>query len=442
MFVTRLNQKVFERAIATPFITAILGPRRVGKSTLVQHFATQRVEQKWVFLNMDSRPERQRVEADELAKIIEERGGQKISPAQPLWVAIDEAQKCPQLFDQIKILYDRYKGSLALKFVLTGSGFLGLHHLAAETLAGRIELLHLREFGIRETAALQSPPFPDLPSILDLLTTSDGAQKILALIDELAPFRPKLTAALQEQMIWGGLPEVLQEGESMGEKERRIVYLGNYLQTYLEKDVRDIETISDLGLYQRMMGVIAGQTGSVREDKRILEALGCSRDTLKKYRGFLEATLVYREVYPYIGSSLRRLVKSPKGYLMNNGLVSYLTGIYDMNALLATGAIGHRFENWLLKEMLIWLDRDPRQSEVYFWRTSGNVEVDFIAVQRPLVIPFEATFSSNIERKKVKHLSQILREEKAAPFGCYLYNGEARYDKESRILFLPAWTIG
>jgi len=390
---------------------------------------------------MDSLEERQRIETGELKKIIEEKAFQKITPERPLSVAIDEAQKCPALFDQIKILYDEYKETPALKFVLTGSGFLGLHHLAAETLAGRIELIQLREFGIRETAGLQSPPFPSLPSILDQLAGNEAASKIISLSNRMAPFRPQLQKALEEQMVWGGLPEVLQEGGTESGEKRRVTYLGNYLQTYLEKDIRDTETISDIGLYQRMMEVVAQQTGSIREDKKIVGALGCSRDTLKKYRGYLEATLVYREVYPYIGSPLRRIVKSPKGYLTNNGLVSYLTGIYDRNALLKTGTIGHRFENWLLKELLVWLDRDPRQSEIYFWRTSGQVEVDFVVVKQPLVIPFEATFSSKSDQKKVKHLSIFLNQEKKAPFGCYVYNGEVHYDEGSRILFLPAWLI-
>ncbi len=238
------------------------------------------------------------------------------------------------------------------------------------------------------------------------------------------------------------MPELLQEGSDETGRERRIRYLGNYLQTYLEKDIRDTETIADLGLYQRMMEVIAQQTGSVREEKKIVETLGCSRDTLKKYRGFLEATLVYREVYPYIGSPLRRIIKSPKGYLTNNGLLSYLTGLYDRHALVTTGTIGHRFENWLLKELLIWLDRDPRQSEVYFWRTSGHVEVDLIVVRRPLVVPFEATCSSKVDGKKVKHLLGFLHQEKAAPFGCLVYQGEPGYDAQSKVFFLPAWAVG
>lgn len=438
MYVTRSNQNTIFNSFESAYISALLGPRRVGKSTLVQHFSSQFPDKNWVFLNMDIRAERLRVEAEQLEALLEEKARKKITPGAPMWVAIDEAQKCPALFEQIKVLYDRFKGTSAIKFILTGSGFLSLHQLAAETLAGRIELHHLREFNLRESLALKEGKNLKLPSLTDALFQTheiDAAQDSLA---QLAPHRVPLQNCLRDHLIWGGLPEVLENSDY----ENRISYLGNYLQTYLEKDVRDIPTVSDLGLYQRMMEIIAQQTGSVREDKRIVDSLGCSRDTLKKYRGYLEATLVYRELYPFIGSGLKRLVKSPKGYLCNNGLISYLTGVYDLNALEKTGAIRHRFENWAMREIQIALDRDPRQSEMYFWRTSGNVEVDLVIQKHPQVFPFEITYGSQKDPRKLKHLRQFLRTEKSAPHGFYLYNGEWEWDEKSRILFIPAWALG
>lgn len=438
MFASRWNQSIIFDSFRSPFVTAVLGPRRVGKSTLVQHYAEQEKEKKWIFLNMDLRAERLRVESDQLESLIEEKARQKISPDSPLRIAIDEAQKCPPLFEQIKVLYDRFKQKPAVKFILTGSGFLTLHQLAAETLAGRIQLLHLREFGLRETASLHEGSDLPVESIFGSPPQEPDLQRLKQRVADLTPHREVLQNSLREQMVWGGLPEVLE----LETDEKRISYLGNYLQTYLEKDIRDLATLTDLTLYQRMMEIIAQLTGSVREDKRLIEALGCSRDTLKKYRGFLEATLVYRELYPYIGSSLKRLVKSPKGYLTNNGLISYLTGIYDLNALEKTGAVGHRFENWVLREIQTWLDGDPRQSEIYFWRTSGGVEVDLVVARHPVVYPFEVTYGSRIDGRKVRHLEQFLREEKKAPAGFYVYNGPFHYDSGAKIIFLPAWTLG
>ena len=153
------------------------------------------------------------------------------------------------------------------------------------------------------------------------------------------------------------------------------------------------------------------------------------------------ATLMYEEVYPYINSSLKRLVKTPKGYLTNNGLISYLSGIEDLNILKTTGLVGHRFENWVLKELAVWLDRDPRQNKIYFWRTHGGVEVDFVVKKQLDIIPIEISFSQQVERKKVKHLKLFLQEENRAKFGVCIYNGPFLHDADARIYFLPAWAI-
>ena len=164
------------------------------------------------------------------------------------------------------------------------------------------------------------------------------------------------------------------------------------------------------------MQVLAQQTGSLRDDEKILCALSCSRNTLKKYRDYLIATLMIKDVYPYISSPLRRLVKSPKTYFLNNGLISYLSGIADLDLLKKTGLVGHRLENWFLKELQIWLDRDARYHQIYFWRTSNGAEVDLIVEKTPHIFPFEVTYSHKKDLKKIRNLKEFLHD---APKGSY-----------------------
>lgn len=441
MYIYRVNESVIHRSFDGAFVTALLGQRRVGKSTLVAHYAEQRRSECWVFLNMDNREERQKVENSQLKAIIQEAAQQQIGIGRKIWVAIDEAQKCPALFDQIKLLYDEYKDCAVIKFILTGSGFLSLHQLSAESLAGRIELYHLRDFSLKESCVFKKMMLPDgslLDAISRLCDAKNAHNEIKSYVEACAPFRVRIEESLSEQIIYGGLPEVLQ----MGDIDARRNYLRNYLQTYLEKDIRSITTIADLNLYQKLMEIVAEQTGSIRQDREMIEALGCSRDTLKKYRGFLCATLVYRELYPFIGKALKRIVKSPKAYLLNNGLISYLTGIDDLNVLQKSGLIGHRFENWFLKELQIWLDRDMKRSEIYYWRTSGKMEVDFVVDKKPHVIPFEVTYSNRIQDKKVKNLVNFMQEEPKAKYGFYIYMGDFSFDIENNIFFIPAWAVG
>lgn len=436
-YVNRSIQSSVYESFECPYITAVLGPRRVGKSTLVNTYVAKYPARCWVSFNMDNFMQRQRIAKSDLKAMIQEQALCLIGAVKPIWVVIDEAQKCPELFDQIKILYDQFKDQpLGIKFILTGSGGLSLHKLSAETLAGRIEILYLREFSAYEITNLKhNIEIPKL-NILNLIL--ENPTKFLEAINSLMPYKLILEESLQHSLIWGGLPEMVLNTSS----QKSLLYLGNYLHTYLEKDVRAINEITNLNLYQQLIEIIAAQTGSIREDQKILASLNCARETLKKYRGYLNATLMYQEIYPFIEAAFKRLTKTPKGFLLNNGLISLLTGIYDLDILIKTGLIGHRFENWFLHTLNVWLDQIVGQNHIYYWRTSGGVEIDFIVDKKPLLLPFEVTMSTRRDAKKIKHLKQFMDLEKRATHGYYVYNGPYEYDENLKIHFLPAWTLG
>ena len=434
----RMNESLIQASFERSRVTALLGARRVGKTTLLMSYMSKHPDRKWVFFNMDKRDERLRIENEELGLMIEESALQRIGRGEKIWVAIDEAQKCPALFDQVKAIYDGNKDRDTIKFILTGSGHLNLHQLAAESLAGRVELMHLREFNLKEmTELMYSDVSIPNGSFFGLVIKSFDEAKLQEFSEERRPFQKILLSTLQTHLIWGGLPEVLEE-QTPSERQR---YLANYLQTYLENDVRAIESISDLGLYQQLMKACAEQTGSLRDDQRLLSALGCSRNTLNKYRGYLMATMQYKEVFPYINSTVKRLVKSPKGYLINNGLVSYLTGIQDYSVLTTSGLLGHRFENWLLNELLTWTDSIVENYSIYFWRTSGGAEVDFVVSIGAEILPIEVTFSTQILPNKTRHLREFLEREPKSKWGIYLYNGTFKIDRGQHIIYLPTWMI-
>jgi uncharacterized protein len=438
MYLFRSNESFIFQSLERPLVSALLGPRRVGKTTLVNHYIKLHPDRKWIVFNMDDRPQRLRIANNELHLMIEEKALQRVGAAEKIWVVIDEAQKCPELFEQVKIIYDTFKDQNAIKFILTGSAHLDLHELSAESLAGRVDLLNLREFNLREiTSFYHKQKNITETTAFDLLLDSSSLPSLENLFLELRPFNKIFKDSLEQQIVFGGLPEVLQEENN----DYRWRYLANYLQTYLEKDVRAIATIGDLTLYQQLMQLCAEQTGSLRDDKKITDALHSSRNTINKYRSYLAATLQYVDIYPYIGNALKRLTKSPKGYIINNGLVSYLTGLNNLPILKTTGQIGHRFENWFLNELQVWLDKSVEHRRINYWRTTSGVEVDFIVTLGHRVIPIEITYSTQIQKDKLRHLQIFLSGEPKAQFGIYLYMGDFLYDKNLRIYFLPAWMV-
>lgn len=433
----RVQEERLFLAFAGSMITGVLGPRRVGKSTIIDYYFNLYPEWTVVRFNMDKLKEREQIKAGLLEDLILNAIKRPLIQGQRVWVAIDEAQKCPELFEQIKILYDVYKDKEAIKFILTGSALLELHRLSAESLGGRIKLYYLSAFNLSEAVYLQHQIKRD-HTVFDIIQQNQWNEENWREYQQfMRPYADSCRQTLNEMLLWGGLPEVLMLTDNM----ERLDYLGNYLQTYLEKDVRALESITDLNVYRHLMDIIAEQTGSIKDDQKILQALGCHRDTLKKYRGYLQATLMYQEIHPYINSMLKRLVKAPKGYLINNGLVSFLTGLHDNVLLTKTGNMGHRLENWFLNELQVWLNKHSGKHGVHYWRTSAGVEVDFVVHMPPNVFPFEVTLSSTIDTRKVKHLQQFCQYEPKAPIGYYIYQGNLHWDSEKKIVFLPAWFV-
>ena len=438
MYICRENEEELFASFEGTFVSALLGPRRVGKTTLVEHYIDAHPERKWIQFNMDERKQRQRIVNDELVLMIEESSLQRVGDHEKLWVVIDEAQKCPELFEQIKLLYDAFKGKNKIKFILTGSAHLNLHKFAAETLAGRVDLLRLREFNLREIARLlKTDLVPVQNTAFHLIFNSPNPDSLQAHYSSLRPFQKVLTGALEQQLVWGGLPEALQIESEKG----KLKYLSNYLQTYLEKDIREIPSINDLTLYENLMKIMAEQTGAVRDDQKVINALRCSRNTMQKYQGYLIATWQYVEIEPYIPNTLKRIVKSPKGYLRNNGLISYFTGIKDLPILNQTGLIGQRFENWFLNELSSFMDPIGDYYKICFWRTHSGQEVDFVIQIGEKIIPFEVTYSLQTLPKKIRNLKAFLEDNPKASFGVYLYRGPMKFEREDKILFLPAWMV-
>ncbi len=432
---TRVNADVIIEGINNQFVTAILGPRRVGKSTFIQSYIAAHPQQKWTIFNMDIRSQRKNMEQGGLRIEIEKQALQKVGGNEKLWVVIDEAQKCPELFDQIKVIYDEFKDKNLIKFILTGSASLDLHNLSAESLAGRIVLLNMREFTIKEMAMFNHKVNISSNSLLNILVQQPD--EIASAIDGLLPYKDILQESLEFQLVYGGLPEVIK----LQTERERFQYLDQYIQSYLEKDVRKIAEITNLDLYQKLLEVLAEYTGSLRDDKRLIESLGCARNTLKKYRGYLVATKVYHEVFPVMSDSLKRIIKSPKGYVHNNGIVSILTGLDELMLLKKSSQIGHRLENWFLKELQVWLDRDVKRHRIYYWHTIGGMEVDFIVERKPRLIPFEVTHATKIDSKKLRNLATFMQKSGRAACGFLIYNGDYIYKPELNIHCIPAWAI-
>ena len=304
-------------------IVAILGPRQSGKTTLARHIFAHKP-----YVNLEEPDQRQFAEDDPRGFLARFPGG----------AVIDEAQRCTKLFSYLQTVVD---GSARRGlFVLTGSQQIGLMETITQTLAGRVGTVHL------------------LPSSHSELRDAGCAPQTPA-----------------EAMFRGGYPPLFDS--SPPDPAR---WLNAYLHTYVERDVRSTINIRDLSMFQRFLGLSAGSAGQLVNTVRLGADSGISHNTVRAWLGVLEAGFVVFLLQPYHENFRKRLVKTPKLYFYDTGLLCRMLAIESPGQLLTHPSRGAVFENWVVVELLKGFLNRGDEPRLYFWRDSAGHEVDILRV--------------------------------------------------------------
>ena len=330
------------RTLAREFkIVAIVGPRQSGKTTLAQA----------VFA---AKPYASLEDPDLLRFAQEDPRG--FLGQYPGGAVIDEAQRCPELFSYLQGIVDRNRE--AGQFVLTGSQHFGLVHRITQSLAGRVGFVNLLPFSAPELLA--------------------GGW---------------LPASLDAALVLGGYPPVFDMPAS---PER---WYNAYLGTYVERDVRQLRNVQDLPTFQRVLRLCAGAVGQLADLTRIGNDAGVDQKTVRAWLGVLEASFILFRLQPHHRNFRKRLVKTPKLYFYDVGVAARLIGIESAAQMSTHPLRGALFENWVVTEYLKRRWNAGRQSNLYFWRSHGGLEVDLVLEQGQVLAPVEiksgATVSSD-----------------------------------------------
>lgn len=265
---------------------------------------------------------------------------------------IDEIQYAPQILPYIKMSIDTDRDSGG-KFILTGSQQFALMQNVTESLAGRVGMLTLLPMSRAERVREKTP------------------KKVLA-------------GNLGNEWIRGGFPElVARPGISTG------AWYSSYLQTYLERDVRSIRQVGDLGQYMEFISALAARNTGLLNLAELSRDLGVALNTIKAWVSVLEASFQIFVIRPYYRNLGKRLVKNPKAYFTETGLVCHLLGIEDPGFALSGPTAGSLLETAVLSEIIKGFFNRGELPKIYFWRTSAGNEVDFIVERKGLLIPIE-----------------------------------------------------
>lgn len=376
-FFHRSAQQRLASALRAYPVAAVTGPRQAGKSTLLRHALPG-----WELLSLEDPDVREFAEHDP-------RGFLRQHPP-PL--ILDEAQRVPALFSYLQTVVDT-SGRMG-QYVLSGSQQFSLLAGITQSLAGRASLIELYPLRLKELADAGRSP-----------------------------------SSLHQLLAAGGYPALYARGlvDEPGAVPR---YHADYVQSYLERDVRSLTAVQDLGNFQRFMRLAAARTGQLLNLNALANDCGISQPTAAAWMNVLEASYVVKRVAPYHRNFGKRLVKAPKLYFLDTGVCAWLLGITSEAALATHYAVGALFETWVVGEALKWRAARGDAQPLYFWRDNIGNEADLLLERDGGHTLVETKSGQTFQPDWLRSLSAIDRHIGGQSRRALVYGGETSYYRE------------
>lgn len=360
-------QTLIEKAKHYPAV-AITGPRQSGKSTIAKLLFPNKS-----YCNLEDLDLQQFALEDPRAFLAQ----------YPEGAILDEIQRAPHLFSYLQSILDA--DPKPGRFVLTGSQQFGLLSQITQSLAGRVGLVQLLPFSWVE---LQNTPVEPLTL---------------------------------ESLLWTGMYPPIYD-----RKVSPTSWYSDYVMTYLERDVRQLLNVQDLHTFNRFVRMCAARTGQLLNLSSLASDCGISHNTAKAWLNILEGSYILFRLQPHHKNFNKRLIKSPKLYFYDTGLVCLLLGIENFNSLHHHPMRGALFETWVIGECIKYLYNKGVLPSIYFWRDSQGHEVDILIEKDRLLIPVEIKAGQTISTNyftDLRYFQKLNSEENTAYL---LYAGEER----------------
>lgn len=352
------------------FFKAVLvtGARQVGKTTMLRHLAE---EQERTYVTLDNIMVRELAQNDPAL----------FFQTYKLPIIIDEVQKAPQLFEQIKIICDESEEKGL--FWLTGSQQFSMMKNVRETLAGRIGILELYSLSRNEVDAIS------FSNELDF--------SLPCLINRQKQVNKNNIVEVFEHIWRGGMPQVIS-----ADSEQRQEYYNSYIDTYLMRDVADVGGITDTVRFRKFLNACAALVSEQVNYKTLAEASEISQPTAKEWLRVLQGLGIVYLLQPFSNNELKRLTKTPKLYFCDTGLCAYLSMWLTRDTLMNGAASGHYFENYVVMELKKHYAYAKSKANLTYYRDSNAKEIDIFVEQDNQIHPLEVKKSASPDRREVK----------------------------------------
>jgi predicted AAA+ superfamily ATPase len=303
----------------------LTGPRQSGKTTLARSVFPHKA-----YVSLEDPDQWEFSQADPKGFLAQFPDG----------AILDEVQRTPTLLSWLQRILDEKRETG--RFILTGSQQFGLLAGVSQSLAGRVGYLQLLPFSWREISAAGL----SLPS-------------------------------WEAQLLQGFYPPIYDRGIPPH------VWFGDYTASYLERDVRQLVNVRDLGAFQKLVKMCAARTGQMLNLSALAADCGVTHNTAKSWISILEASYVVMLLRPWHGNLGKRLVKSPKLYFLDTGLAAWLAGVRSPHELTLGSLRGALFETWVVSEFIKYRSSRGRSESIHFWRDHTGNEIDLVIERGP-----------------------------------------------------------
>ena len=393
-------------------VVIILGVRQCGKSTLAKMLRPN-----WKYFDLENYQDYALLDEDPILFFQEN----------PKDIIIDEAQKSPRLFETLRGIIDqgrREKG----RFLLTGSGSFELMKQVSESLAGRAAVV---ELGVFKFSEFHSKPLPHFYEIF----LQKISRNSLSFLKSLKP-----TDTFMEQkdfFLKGGFPEPgLAKEKGFGP-----IWMENYFNTYINRDMRALFPKLDLIKYRRIISILSSVSGTIINKAEIARTIEVSERTVRDYLDIIQGTFFWRSLASYRTAKIKTTSKLPKGQFVDSGLTFYLQNIQSHDDLNRLPQLGRYFESYIVEEIIKGIEcTNVVNLEYFHLRTKAGGEIDLVLSGPFGLIPIEVKFGSVIQRKKIQFLVNFVEDHKL-PLGIVINNSDKVHLIHDKIIQIPATLI-
>jgi uncharacterized protein len=378
MITRDISKELLRSAVEYPVVT-IIGPRQSGKTTLAQMTFPDKP-----YFSLEDPDMRLTAETDPRGFLGQMKDG----------AILDEVQRVPALLSYIQGIVDKSKARG--RFILTGSHQSELHAAISQSLAGRTAVLTLWPFSLHELKNYKSVQDP-----FDLI-------------------------------VKGCFPRLHEESL----EPRR--FFNNYLQTYVERDVRALIQLRDLSQFQQFLTLLAGRVGQIVNLASLSNDVGISATTVRNWLSVLKASYVIFDLPPFFENIRKRVIKSSKIFFTDTGLAAFLMGIRTRDQAFRDPLRGNLYENFVIAEIVKGALNKGIRPELYFFRDAHGNEVDLLIREEGTLMPVEIKSAETSSPDFIKGLERFkaLRIKKVAA-GAALYNGEQKFNIRGVRIFNP-----